>query len=87
VKIAFLQLDVAPGRFRSLTVQEVEHFHKVLSAKPAPPKAIPRPKPEAAPKPERAKFPPKSVSKFPPKRKPSGPSRFPPKKRTDGKHS
>jgi 23S rRNA pseudouridine2605 synthase len=87
VKIAFLQLDVAPGRFRSLTVQEVEHFQKVLSAKPAPPKAIPRPKPEAAPKPERAKFPPKSVSKFPPKRKPSGPSRFPPKKRTDGKHS
>src|SRR6202167_3454327 len=38
VKIGFLALDVAPGRYRSLTTQEVEHFQKVLSAKPAPPK-------------------------------------------------
>jgi len=79
VKIAFLALDVAPGRYRSLTQQEVEHFQKVLSAKPVPRPVAPS-KPVAT-KPERAKFPPKSVSKFPPKRKPAG------KKRTDGKHS
>jgi 23S rRNA pseudouridine2605 synthase len=59
VKIAFLELDVAPGRYRSLTTQEVEHFQKILSAKPAP-------KPTAAPKPQAV-----PTKKFPPKRKPS----------------
>src|SRR5580692_9553133 len=44
VKIAFLELDVAPGRYRSLTAQEVEHFQKILSAKPVA-KAIAAPKP------------------------------------------
>jgi 23S rRNA pseudouridine2605 synthase len=90
VKIAFLELDIPPGKYRSLTPQEVEHFQKLLNAKPAPPRAIVKaePRPTAAPiakKPEKAKFPPKSKAKFPPKRKPSGPSRLPPKKRTDGK--
>ena len=93
VKIAFLPLDVAPGRYRSLTVQEVEHFQKILSAKPAAPAV--KPQAQTAPKPERAKFPPKSVSKFPPKskskfppkRNPSPSSRFPPKKRHNEKHS
>jgi len=78
VKIAFLPLDVAPGRYRSLTVQEVEHFQKILSAKPAAPAPKPqvvKPQAQAAPKPERAKLPPKSVSKFPPRSK----SKFPPK--------
>jgi 23S rRNA pseudouridine2605 synthase len=92
VKIAFLPLDVAPGRYRSLTVQEVEHFQKILTAKPAAPAV--KPQAQTAPKPERAKFPPKSVSKFPPKskskfppkRNPSPSSRFPPKKRHNEKH-
>lgn len=88
VKIAFLELDVAPGRYRSLTAQEVEHFHKILNAKPAPPKSEapkPRaaPKPSVAPRPERAKFPPKSGAKFPPrsgtKFPPKASSKFPPK--------
>ena len=82
VKIAFLELDVAPGRYRSLTAQEVEHFQKILSTKPVV-KAIAAPKPEAqaaakppaARKPELAKFPPKSAAKFPPK---AG-SKFPPR--------
>src|ERR1700722_12911050 len=91
VKIAFLPLDVAPGRYRSLTVQEVEHFQKILSAKPVPKPQV-KPHEQAPPKPERAKFPPKSVSKFPPKSKSkfppkSKPSRFPPKKRHNEKHS
>jgi 23S rRNA pseudouridine2605 synthase len=55
VKIAFLELDVPPGKYRPLTPQEVEHFQKVLSAKPVP-------RPIAAPKP-------KAKSKFPPKHK------------------
>jgi 23S rRNA pseudouridine2605 synthase len=82
VKIAFLELDVAPGRYRSLTNNEVEHFQKILSAKPVP-VPIAKPKPQAAAKPEPAKFPLKSVSKFPPKSKPKFPpkssSKFPPK--------
>jgi 23S rRNA pseudouridine2605 synthase len=82
VKIAFLPLDVAPGRYRSLTVQEVEHFQKILSAKPVL-KVVATPKPQAVP----AKFPPKSKAKFPPKRNPSPSSRFPPKKRHNEKHS
>jgi len=98
VKIAFLALDVAPGRYRSLTAQEVEHFQKILSAKPVvkaiaaapkPPEPAPASKPERAKFPPKtsSKFPPKTGSKFPPKRSSSGPSRFPPKKRGDGKHS
>lgn len=88
VKIAFLDLDVPPGQYRSLTFQEVEHFQKVLNAKPVPvpiaaPKPQPAPKAQTASKPERAKFPPKSASKFPPRSKskfPSkGASKFPPK--------
>jgi 23S rRNA pseudouridine2605 synthase len=75
VKIAFLELDVAPGRYRSLTNSEVEHFQKILSAKPVP-VPVAKPKPQAAVKAEPAKFPPKSVSKFPPKSKP----KFPPKR-------
>jgi 23S rRNA pseudouridine2605 synthase len=67
VKIAFLELDVAPGRYRSLTNSEVEHFQKILSAKPVP-VPIAKPKPQAAVKSEPAKFPPKSKPKFPPKR-------------------
>ena len=30
VKIAFLELDVAPGRYRSLTPREIERFRKLL---------------------------------------------------------
>ena len=30
VKIAFLELDVAPGRYRALTTKEVERFRKLL---------------------------------------------------------
>ncbi len=30
VKIGFLELDVAPGRYRMLTAVEVERFRKVL---------------------------------------------------------
>ena len=30
VKIGFLDLDVAPGRYRSLTAKEVERFRKIL---------------------------------------------------------
>jgi len=56
VKIAFLELDVPPGQYRPLTPKEVEHFQKILSAKPIP-------KPVVAAKPAAAK-------KFPrPKRK------------------
>jgi 23S rRNA pseudouridine2605 synthase len=75
VKIAFLELDVPPAQYRPLTTQEVEHFKKLLSAKPAP-KPIAAPKAKGAPKPERAKFPPKSVSKFQSKSK----AKFPPKR-------
>jgi 23S rRNA pseudouridine2605 synthase len=60
VKIAFLELDVAPGRYRSLTPNEVEHFQKVLSAKP-----VVKTKPQIVPKPK-----PVAKAKFPPKRKP-----------------
>jgi len=30
VKIAFLDLDLAPGRYRLLTAKEVERFRKLL---------------------------------------------------------
>jgi 23S rRNA pseudouridine2605 synthase len=30
VKIGFLELDLPPGRWRSLTPQEIERFRKVL---------------------------------------------------------
>jgi hypothetical protein len=30
VKIGFLELDVAPGRYRALTSKEVERFRKIL---------------------------------------------------------
>ena len=30
VKIAFLDLDVAPARYRTLTSKEVERFRKIL---------------------------------------------------------
>ena len=30
VKIAFLELDVAPGRYRMLTAKEVQRFQKLL---------------------------------------------------------
>jgi 16S rRNA U516 pseudouridylate synthase RsuA-like enzyme len=30
VKIGFLELDVAPGRWRALTPKEIERFRKVL---------------------------------------------------------
>jgi hypothetical protein len=60
VKIAFLELDVAPGRYRSLTTKEVEHFEKILGAKPIP---KPQPKPQEQPPP------PKTKSKFPPKKR------------------
>jgi 23S rRNA pseudouridine2605 synthase len=36
VKIAFLELDVAPGRYRSLTTREVEKFRKILKLDDAP---------------------------------------------------
>jgi 23S rRNA pseudouridine2605 synthase len=90
VKISFLELDVPPGKYRSLSHQEVEHFQKVLSA-PAPPKVVAKvaPKPEIAvvppaqTKPEQVKLPPKPASKFPPKRDAKFPprtgSKFPPK--------
>jgi len=91
VKIAFLALDVAPGRYRSLTAQEVEHFQKILSAKPVVKAIAAAPKPpEPAPalKPERAKFPPKTSSKFPPKStpkfRPKAGSKFPPKRSSSG---
>lgn len=99
VKIAFLELDVAPGRYRSLTPREVEHFHRVLNARPAPAKAIAKPEvatkvalkttPAKFPPKSKSKFPPKAKSKakFPPKRKTTEPSRFPPKKPSYGKHS
>jgi 23S rRNA pseudouridine2605 synthase len=53
VKIAFLALDVAPGRYRSLTTQEVEHFQKVLSAKPVAAKPKPAPPPRKVTGPSR----------------------------------
>ena len=101
-EIAFLELDVPPGKYRSLTPQEVDHFQRIFNARPAPPKTSPKAKPEPAkqaikpaPKPERAKFPAKfkpiSKQKFPPKHKASGTPRFIAKKRNekrnDGKHS
>jgi 23S rRNA pseudouridine2605 synthase len=62
VKIAFLELDVAPSRYRSLTMQEVEHFQKILSAKPVPKAtAIPKKAPVKAVK--------RAPRPFPPKRK------------------
>jgi 23S rRNA pseudouridine2605 synthase len=80
VKIAFLELDIPPGKYRALAPQEVEHFQKILSAKPVPrPIAAPKPQPAAA------KFPPKSRPKFPPKRNPAPSSRFSKKKRTPPK--
>jgi hypothetical protein len=30
VKIAFLELDLAPGRYRTLTSREVDRFRKLL---------------------------------------------------------
>jgi len=33
VKIAFLALDLPPGRYRQLTRSEIEHFQRILSAK------------------------------------------------------
>ena len=87
VKVAFLELDVPPGKYRSLTPQEVEHFQKLLSAKPVPrPIAAPKTQPvaKAAVKPAPAKFPPKTVSKFPPKSRakypPKAASKIPPKR-------
>jgi 23S rRNA pseudouridine2605 synthase len=88
VKIAFLELDIPPGKYRSLTLQEVEHFQKVLSAKPVPRAVIAKPAAKPAPQKFPPKtFPPRSKPKFPPKRNPAPSSRFSKKKRTDGKHS
>jgi 23S rRNA pseudouridine2605 synthase len=101
VKIAFLELDVPPAQYRALTPQEVEHFQKLLSGKPAP-KPIAKPKPQAIakaavkpapqkfspkafPPKSRPKFPPKAAKKFPPKGNPSPSSRFTKKKRTPPK--
>jgi 23S rRNA pseudouridine2605 synthase len=89
VKIAFLELDIPPGKYRALTLQEVEHFQKVLNAKPVP-RSIAASKPQPAAKPAPAKFPPKSKPKFPPKRNPAPSSRFSKKTRTgtnNDKHS
>ena len=36
VKVAFLELDVAPGRYRHLTTREVEKFRKLLKLDEAP---------------------------------------------------
>jgi 23S rRNA pseudouridine2605 synthase len=72
VKIAFLELDVAPGRYRTLTQGEVEHFQKILSAKPVVKKAVAAPKKAVVFKAVK-----RAPRPFPPKRK----------KRTDGKHS
>jgi 23S rRNA pseudouridine2605 synthase len=80
VKIAFLELDVPPAEYRPLTAQEVEHFKKLLSAKPAPrPIAAPKPKPKPAARPV--------ARKFPAKRKSPIRSRFPKKKRPNEKPS
>lgn len=38
VKIAFLELDVAPGRYRALTTREVDKFRKLLKIGEAAPK-------------------------------------------------
>ena len=86
VKIAFLELDVPPAQYRALTPQEVEHFQKLLSAKPVP-RPIAKPKPQPAAKPAPKSFPPKSKPKFPPKAKgnPSPSSRFTKKKRPSPK--
>ena len=35
VKIGFLELDVAPGRYRHLTTREVEKFRKLLKLEEA----------------------------------------------------
>ena len=67
VKIAFLELDVPPGKYRPLTPQEVEHFQRVLSAKPV---ATPKPKPAAQPVTPKRKSP--IRSKFPKKKKVDG---------------
>lgn len=79
VKIAFLELDVPPAQYRPLTPQEVEHFKKLLSAKP-----VPRPieKPRA-----RVAVAPKAKSAFKPKRRSPIRSKFPKKKRPDEKRS
>ncbi len=39
VKIAFLALDLPPGKYRFLSPREVEHFQKILAPKPAPAKS------------------------------------------------
>lgn len=39
VKVAFLELDVAPGRYRHLTSKEVEKFRKILKLDEAPKEA------------------------------------------------
>jgi 23S rRNA pseudouridine2605 synthase len=75
VKIGFLELDVPPAKYRPLTPREVEHFQRILSAKPLP---KPEPKPMTAPKPAPAKFPPsKNKAKFPPSK---SKAKFPPKR-------
>jgi 23S rRNA pseudouridine2605 synthase len=39
VRIGFLELDVAPGKHRSLTLKEVERFRKTLKMDVEQPKA------------------------------------------------
>ena len=56
VKIGFLELDLAPGRFRSLTLREVEKFRHILKldqpdAKPAAPAAASEPRAPRSAKP------------------------------------
>jgi 23S rRNA pseudouridine2605 synthase len=63
VKIAFLELDVPPGKYRALSPAEVEHLQKILNA---PPSTKPLIKPPAPPStkrksPIRSKFPKKNV--------------------------
>ncbi len=71
VKIAFLELDVPPAQYRSLTTHEVEQFKKILSAKPTP-RVIPEKKPRVDPKqypvPEAVSVPPVKFSPVPMKK-------------------
>jgi 23S rRNA pseudouridine2605 synthase len=97
VKIAFLELDVAPGRYRPLTTKEVEHFQKIFTAKPpAKPEAKPAeakaavPKPQAAAKSQAAPKPagdPKAQTAAKPERAkfpPKFKAKFPPKRKNAG---
>jgi 23S rRNA pseudouridine2605 synthase len=54
VKIGFLELDLAPGRYRSLTPREIEKFRQVLKLDQPDAKPASAPAPDAAERPVRS---------------------------------